>query len=454
MKKNVAVILAGGVGTRLGLTKPKQFYKVAGKMVVEHTIDAFEKNPHIEEIAIVANPMLIDDFEEIILRNHWKKVQRLLRGGKERYHSSLSAVQAYENQDVNLIFHDAVRPLVSQAIINNVCEALHTHQAVDVVIPSSDTIIETDGDYIVSIPDRQRLRRGQTPQAFDLQVISRAYELALKDPNFHVTDDCGVVKNYVPDVPIYIVAGEESNIKLTYKEDTYLLDKLFQLRNITPPIESATDAKAFKDKVAVIFGGSYGIGKEIADMLQGLGVRVHVFSRKTGHVDVADCAAVRNALQQVAEKEGQIHYVINTAGVLHRQALVDMSYDTIYNDVHVNLLGAIHVLTEAYPYLKDTHGSALLFTSSSYTRGRALYSIYSSTKAAIVNMVQALAQEWDNDGIRINCINPMRTNTPMRRQNFGIEPEESLLSPQVVAEASLHTLQSEYTGQIIDVVRR
>ena len=78
MKKNVAVILAGGVGSRLGLSTPKQFFKVAGKMVVEHTIDTFESNPHIHEIAIVSNPFYISDFESIIIKNGWKKVKKIL----------------------------------------------------------------------------------------------------------------------------------------------------------------------------------------------------------------------------------------------------------------------------------------------------------------------------------------------------------------------------------------
>ena len=81
MRRNIAVILAGGVGTRLGLSTPKQFFKVAGKMVVEHTIDAFERNSHIDEIAIVSNPMLISEFEDIVLRNGWKKVKKILIGG-------------------------------------------------------------------------------------------------------------------------------------------------------------------------------------------------------------------------------------------------------------------------------------------------------------------------------------------------------------------------------------
>lgn len=86
-------------------------------MVVEHTIDAFESNPHIDEIAIVSNPFYIADFESIIIKNGWKKVKKILKGGQERFHSSLSAIKAYEGSDVNLIFHDAVRPLVSQRIL-------------------------------------------------------------------------------------------------------------------------------------------------------------------------------------------------------------------------------------------------------------------------------------------------------------------------------------------------
>ena len=96
----------------------------------------------------------------------------------------------------------------------------------------------------------------------------------------------------------------------------------------------------------------------------------------------------------------------------------------------------------------------MLFTSSSYTRGRAFYSIYSSTKAAIVNFVQAVAQEWEPAGIAVNCINPERTKTPMRVQNFGVEPDDTLLRSEDVAAATVRSLLSDYTGQVIDVKRK
>ncbi|MCQ2293878.1 MAG: bifunctional cytidylyltransferase/SDR family oxidoreductase [Bacteroidaceae bacterium] len=460
--QNIAIVLAGGVGSRLGMSTPKQFFKVAGKMVIEHTVDAFQRNAHISEIAIVSNPAYCTDMEEILLRNpHWTKVRRILKGGKERYDSSLSAIRAYEKmggEDVNLVFHDAVRPLVSQRIIDDVCRGLEEWEAIDVTLPAVDTIIEHKDGCISHIPERSRLQRGQTPQAFRLSVIREAYRRALNDPDFRVTDDCGVVVKYMPEVPVHLVRGEESNMKLTYPEDTYLLDKLFQLQTTEMPTEAGDDGKsvataALAGKVAVIFGGAYGIGKDTADMLREAGARVHSFSRSLTGTDVSRRESVEEALKKVVEEEGHIDFIVNTAGVLHRQPLVAMDYAAIESAVQVNYMGCVNVALAAYPYLQESHGKLVFFTSSSYTRGRALYSIYSSTKAAIVNFVQALAQEWESQGICINCINPERTKTPMRIQNFGTEPDETLLKSEQVAAATVRTLLSDYTGQVIDVRR-
>lgn len=223
MIRNIAVVLAGGIGSRLGLSTPKQFYKVAGRMVIEYTVDTFEHNAHINEIAIVGNPHYVTDIKDIVQRNGWQKVKKVLKGGSERYNSTLAAIRAYDNEEVNLIFHDAVRPLISARIINDVCKALLTHEAIEVAIPSADTIIEVEDGHIYSIPDRSRLWRSQTPQAFRRSLIARAYECALRDPTFCVTDDCSVIVKYAPQTPIYIVRGDESNMKLTYKDDLDLL---------------------------------------------------------------------------------------------------------------------------------------------------------------------------------------------------------------------------------------
>ena len=374
MSKNIAVILAGGSGSRFGREDtPKQFLKVAGKKVIEHTIDVFEHNELIDEIAVVTRPEFISDIEQMVVNNHYAKVRKILQGGKERYHSSLSAINAYMNDDDNLIFHDAVRPLVNDRIIDDCVKALEKYEAVDVAIPVADTIIQVDEkDCIQTIPARATLRSGQTPQCFKRGVIHKAYEIALQDPQFVTTDDCGVVRKYLPNVPVFVVKGEVFNMKITYKEDLFLVDKLFQLKSQ----EGSQDALAEKTKeqlqgkVLVVFGGSYGIGADVARLAEGCGAKVYPYSRSLNGVDVSRIEQVEKALHDVAEKEGKIDYVVNTAGILIKEALSMMDYERIQQSVNVNMLGIINVAKASYPYLAQTKGSLLAYTSSSYTRGR------------------------------------------------------------------------------------
>lgn len=453
---NIAVILAGGSGTRMGNDQPKQFLKVAGKQIIEHTIDAFEASKDIDEICVVSRADYVGDVEALVVRNQYKKVKRILQGGKERYDSSLAAINAYQNDDDNLLFHDAVRPLVTEKIIHDCVAALRRYNAVDVAVKTTDTIIAVDGQNCIEhIPDRQVLRNGQTPQCFKRGTIKRAYDIALQDPDFRTTDDCGVVRRYLPDEPIYVVEGANFNMKLTYVEDLFLLDKLFQLRSMAGDKKSllALTKKKLQQSVIVVFGGSYGIGYEIVKLAQETGATVYSFSRSETGTDVAKREAVDKALATVYEREQHIDAVINTAGILIKEALDSMSEEDIQRSLNVNLAGTVNVARAAFKYLRESKGSLLFYTSSSYTRGRMMYSLYSATKAAIVNFVQAVAEEWHIFGIRVNCINPERTKTPMRVQNFGNEPEGTLLPAKDVAVASLNTICSEATGEVIDVRR-
>ena len=450
--RNIAVVLAGGVGSRSGLSTPKQFYKVAGKTVMEHTVDVFERHSGIDEIAVVINASLMREMEVIILRNRWTKLKKVLTGGDERYDSSLAAIRAYADEpDCNLIFHDAVRPLLSTRIIDDIIVALQDYNAIDVAVPATDTIIQVDetGNLIENIPNRRRLRRGQTPQAFKQKIISKAYELALKDPDFVSSDDCGTVVRYLPDERVFVVTGEESNMKLTYKEDSYLLDKLFQLRSSV--VQSEADLSPLAGKVLVVFGGNSGIGAEVAEVALANGAKAYTFSRSTTNTDIADYKSVRLALESVYEREHRIDYVVNSAAILVKEPLMTMDRGTLNTVIRTNYDGMVNIAMESFRYLKDSKGQLLLYTSSSYTRGRSFYSIYSSTKAAVVNFMQAISQEWEEDGIRVNVMNPERTKTPMRIRNFGNEPEGTLLDTGTVAVASLSVLLSDASGQVFDV---
>ena len=451
MTKNIAIILASGSSERLSnLNTIKQFVKIAGKTVIEHTLDIFEKNADIDEIIIVTR----DDYKnycyDLVNKNNYKKIHKILSGGKTRQESSKIAIMAADAEDNdNILIHDAVRPFLSDKIISDCINALEKYAAVDVAIPSADTIIQVDDDNLIKdIPQRKYLRRGQTPQAFKYNIIKKAHELAQNNENVQVTDDCGLIKFFNLG-KIFVVEGDDYNIKITYPIDVDIADKLFQIRNFDIP---KTQLHNLKDKVVVVFGSSRGIGKDIVDIAEQYGAKVYGYSREN-NVDVSNYVDVENALKNVYTKETKIDCVINTAGVLAMGRIENREIEDILNDINVNYIGSINVLKAAIPYLKLSEGAFLLFASSSYTRGRANFAIYSSTKAALVNLTQAISEEHQQDKIRINIINPERTATPMRFQNFGAEPQNTLLDSKSVAVASLLTILSDLSGQVINVTK-
>ena len=227
--KNVAVILAAGSGSRTGLATPKQFLPLGGKTVLEHSVQAFNNHPGIDEVVIVTATEFIERVQAIVKDNRWTKVSAVLPGGKERYDSSLAAVRHFSDRpDSVMLFHDAARPLVSERIITDALKAMEQYDAVDVAIPAVDTIVQCNaaGTEMESIQNRNLLWRMQTPQGFRQNTIAKAYEIALKDPGFTATDDCGTVLRYLPGVKVGIVHGSERNIKLTYADDLSLLEFL------------------------------------------------------------------------------------------------------------------------------------------------------------------------------------------------------------------------------------
>lgn len=445
--KNIAIILASGTGERTGLKIPKQFVKIAGKTVFEHTIDTFEKHPLIDEIIIVSNSNYIEQVKELIIKDDYKKITKILAGGKTRRESSYIGISSIKEENSKVIIHDAVRPFMHTSIIDKCLNALKEYKAVDVAIKSADTLIRINEKNIIEeIPDRTLYRKGQTPQAFDLKTIKSAHELANQEENISVTDDCGLILKFKL-CEVYVIDGDEFNHKITYPIDIAIADKLFQMKSIDAPKEDKTQ---LKNKVLIVFGASKGIGEAVTHLAINYGAKIYGFSRSNG-VDVCNIKHLKQALENVYSKEGKIDYIINTAGILKMGKLSSRKIEDIQNEINVNFLGCVNIAQLVQPYLSKTKGSLIFYTSSSYTRGRALYSIYSSTKAAIVNLTQALAEEWEKDNIRINVICPERTATPMRFENFGKEPEDSLLKAETVANATLNTLLSNYTGQVIEV---
>ncbi len=259
--KNIAVVLAGGVGKRLGAEKPKQFLPLGGRTLIEWSVDVFDRHPAIDEVAVVVHPDWRAEMETLRTRNEWRKLTRLIDGGSERYMSSLNAVMAYLDypDETNLLLHDAARPLLPAAVVDRVVAALQHHEAVGVAVPSTDTVWEVRPDlsgewrvesgewrvesgerrvesgewrvesgefevprFVARIPERRTMWLAQTPQAFRLPLIRDAYQRALQDPQFAATDDCGVVRRYMPEVKVTVVEGDTRNFKITTLYDLQL----------------------------------------------------------------------------------------------------------------------------------------------------------------------------------------------------------------------------------------
>lgn len=213
-----AILLAGGSGSRFGADRPKQFLEMEGCTILEHTIRAFHNSSQIDEIIIITRADFVEEVQHISAQ--YPKVSHVRPGGKERYHSTLSALEVCTDADDILLVHDAVRPFVSEAIIQRCVQAMETYDAVGVAMPSTDTIVRVNQDEcIVQTLPRNELRNMQTPQAFHQRILRQAFDLGLQDPDFQPTDDCSVVMRYMPQIPVKIVLGEATNIKITYPSD-------------------------------------------------------------------------------------------------------------------------------------------------------------------------------------------------------------------------------------------
>jgi ribitol-5-phosphate 2-dehydrogenase (NADP+) / D-ribitol-5-phosphate cytidylyltransferase len=458
MKKTVettAIILAGGQGVRLEQNTPKQFLKIAGKTVLEHTIEIFDKHDGISHIIVGLDPIYHKEWSKKLEMLNLKTPITFSPSGRTRNLTTKLAVQNCNNPDFVLI-HDSVRPMLQANVITECIENLKNFDAVAVAIPPAETVIEIDKESMIrNIPNRSNLMLSQTPQGFRFQTIKKAYELFDEVEDKNMTDDCAVVSKYCPGSSIKAIPGSFSNIKVTRPLDLYIVDALFKIRTTdVQHFSLETVNKQFEGKIAVIVGGSSGIGMAISDLLKLNGAIVEVLSRGSTGTDVKEKEHLEIALKRIKAVRGQIDFVIMSAGIMHSIEVVKQNAEEIHEILDTNLLGVINVAKASFEYLKESKGHLLVIGSSAWSRGRANQAVYSASKAAAVNFAQAISEEWYNDKIRVNVMNPGRTETPLWVRAFGNESANNLLDPRKVAEECLKILSTTATGQIFQIEPR
>lgn len=219
MNRTMAILLAGGSGKRFGHNFAKQFSLIGQKTILEHCLERFESHPGIQGILLVENSDYHDRTMELINRNRYKKLVSVVSGGNSRQESSFIGVTAVNDDVENVLIHDVARPLIPETIINQLIDSLKRYPAVTPAIANSDTLIEVDRNSQISeIPDRMRIKRVQTPQAFKRHLIREAHELARLNQIKNSPDDCSLVlkQNLAA---VHVVDGSELNIKVTYPLD-------------------------------------------------------------------------------------------------------------------------------------------------------------------------------------------------------------------------------------------
>ena len=221
--KTVAIIVAGGSGTRFGAELPKQFLELGGKPILMRSIEAFANSGNCPVDVIVTLPSdQMDLWQRLCDRHGFSVPHRVVPGGETRWHSVKHALDSMGDvNEVDIIaVHDGVRPMVTADVICRTIAAARRDGAAIPVVALNDSVRQVVGEASHAL-DRSTLRAVQTPQAFDARLLLGAYSLPYQ-PTF--TDDASVVEQLGH--PITLVEGDPHNLQITRPMDLALAEYL------------------------------------------------------------------------------------------------------------------------------------------------------------------------------------------------------------------------------------
>lgn len=227
------VVLAGGVGKRMGNDKPKQFLMVGNKPIIIHTIEKFCLFPEFEKVIVLCPEPWIS-YTKSLIKKYVGENDKLtvIQGGDTRNETIMNAIRYIEkegnlSEETIIVTHDSVRPFVTHRILQDNVKYAEVYGACDTVIPATDTIIESmDNTKISQIPDRSKMYQGQTPQSFKAMKLKTLYESLTKEEKDILTDAAKIF--VIKGEPVYLVEGEVFNIKITYPYDLRVAEALIK----------------------------------------------------------------------------------------------------------------------------------------------------------------------------------------------------------------------------------
>ena len=222
-----AIVLAGGMGSRMRLDTPKQYIEIQGKPLLYYSLKQFERSSVDDIILVVGKDEVEYCRNEIIRKYNIQKVKNVIQGGEERYLSVQNGLNAAEGADYVLI-HDAARPCVSLDIIERSINQVLGNGACSVGVPVKDTIKVVDDNYMgIDTPPRDRLWQVQTPQSFRYKDLCEAYQKLMQSGDTDITDDTMIIERYLGK-KTQLIMGDYMNIKVTTIEDLCLVENFLK----------------------------------------------------------------------------------------------------------------------------------------------------------------------------------------------------------------------------------
>ena len=229
--KTIAIILAGGFGSRMETQEPKQFLEINNVPIIVRTLLAFEESSLIDGMIIVSHCDYVERIDELIKNNNISKIMSITTGGKTRQESSFNGLKECPQDAEYVMIHDAARPFIDNRIIEDLLKATEEVGAATPAIEVEDTIITDKDSFIEGIVDRKRLKRVQTPQCFRYKTIVEAHDAAIEKGIIDATDDCSLVLGIGKKVKL--TEGSLLNIKITKPADLTQCESIIKTKAIS-----------------------------------------------------------------------------------------------------------------------------------------------------------------------------------------------------------------------------
>jgi 2-C-methyl-D-erythritol 4-phosphate cytidylyltransferase len=415
---NIAVILAGGIGARYGSEIPKQFCKINGKAAVHYVLDEYIASNLFSKIIIAINDLRY----KYLFKNYDKNIVKIVRGGENRtqtVYNALKYIKKYNPE--NVFFQDSVRPLIKKEDLSQYLEAINGFDCVVTYEPITDALYNDD---------RNKFKLIQSP---DVVKFKKLYQ------EINPTNHTNAIYQQLKNPKLNFIKLNHANNKITYPYDLFILEYLIKYNKYIPRNSS------FSGRNILLLGYSGGIGYEVYRNLLGRAIHIWIPSHKELNLS-------ENFIDSLLPKYCNVDLIINCAGIPYKNEDSLLShYEEMMNvNFRANVL-LIEFAKRIRQIYHDRPINIVTISSSSATKGRAGFTIYSASKSALHSLIESQASELAEQEIYINGICPEKVDTPFWKKLHTPINKLEALTPQEVAKVILSYCDTKEYGKIIHI---